>query len=71
MQSGERGRRVALKEANLDFGTLLGYLETLALLYAWTFVAAGAFAVGEMIFGGGRALRGEPGSDASGGRPAS
>lgn len=37
------------EEASLDFGWWLGYIETLAMLYAWTLIAAGAFAVGESL----------------------
>jgi hypothetical protein len=35
------------REEKLDFNSLLGYLTTLATLYAWTLFAAGAFALGE------------------------
>jgi hypothetical protein len=31
----------------MDFNSLLNYLESLALLYAWTLFAAGLFALGE------------------------
>jgi hypothetical protein len=31
----------------MDFNSLMGYLQSLALLYAWTLFAAGAFALGE------------------------
>jgi hypothetical protein len=31
----------------MDFNSLVGYLESLALLYAWTLLAAGLFALGE------------------------
>jgi hypothetical protein len=31
----------------MDFNSLLGYLTSLALLYAWTLFAAGLFALGE------------------------
>jgi hypothetical protein len=31
----------------MDFNSLLGYLTSLALLYAWTVFAAGLFALGE------------------------
>ena len=31
----------------MDFNSLVGYLESLALLYAWTLLAAGMFALGE------------------------
>jgi hypothetical protein len=34
----------------VDLGWWLGYIETLAMLYAWTLIAAGAFAVGESVF---------------------
>jgi hypothetical protein len=33
----------------LDFNSVLGYLTSLATLYAWTLFAAGAFALGERI----------------------
>jgi hypothetical protein len=33
----------------MELSTLLGYLSTLALLYAWTLIAAGIFSVGERI----------------------
>jgi hypothetical protein len=31
----------------MDYNSLIGYLESLALLYAWTLLAAGLFALGE------------------------
>ena len=31
----------------MDFNSLVGYLTSLALLYAWTLLAAGMFALGE------------------------
>jgi hypothetical protein len=31
----------------MDFSSLLGYLSSLAMLYAWTLFAAGMFALGE------------------------
>jgi hypothetical protein len=31
----------------MDFNSLLGYLTSLAMLYAWTLFAAGTFALGE------------------------
>ena len=31
----------------MDFNSLLNYLTSLALLYAWTLFAAGMFALGE------------------------
>jgi hypothetical protein len=34
---------------DMDFNSVLGYLTSLATLYAWTLFAAGAFAVGERI----------------------
>jgi hypothetical protein len=33
----------------MDFNSLLNYLTSLALLYAWTLFAAGMFVVGERI----------------------
>ena len=33
----------------MDFNSLVNYAETLAMLYAWTLLAAGAFAIGEMV----------------------
>jgi hypothetical protein len=33
----------------LDFSSLVGYGETLAMLYAWTLLAAAAFAIGEAL----------------------
>jgi hypothetical protein len=33
----------------MDFQSLMGYLESLALLYAWTLFAAGMFTLGERI----------------------
>jgi hypothetical protein len=44
----------------MDLSSLLGYLSTLALLYAWTLIAAGAFSVGETIARGGFARRSAP-----------
>jgi hypothetical protein len=35
----------------MDFNSMLGYLTSLAMLYAWTLFAAGAFAVGERVCG--------------------
>jgi hypothetical protein len=35
------------REEKLDLNSLLGYLTSLATLYAWTLFAAGAFALGE------------------------
>jgi hypothetical protein len=37
------------REAKMDFNSLLGYLSSLALLYAWTLFAAGMFVLGEKI----------------------
>jgi hypothetical protein len=37
------------REEKLDFNSLLGYLTSLATLYAWTLFAAGAFALGERV----------------------
>jgi len=34
----------------LDFDSLVGYAETLGLLYGWTLLAAIAFAIGEAVF---------------------
>jgi hypothetical protein len=31
----------------MDFNSLVGYLTSLAMLYAWTLFAAGLFALGE------------------------
>jgi hypothetical protein len=33
----------------LDLNSVLGYLTSLATLYAWTLIAAGTFALGERI----------------------
>jgi len=33
----------------MDFGSLLGYLESLGLLYGWLLLAAAIFALGERI----------------------
>jgi hypothetical protein len=33
----------------MDLNALLGYLTSLAMLYAWTLFAAGMFALGERI----------------------
>jgi hypothetical protein len=33
----------------MDFNSLVGYLESLSLLYAWTLFAAGMFALGEKL----------------------
>jgi hypothetical protein len=33
----------------MDFQSLMGYLTSLALLYAWTLFAAGMFTIGERI----------------------
>lgn len=33
----------------MDFNSFVGYLTSLAMLYAWTLFAAGAFAVGERV----------------------
>jgi hypothetical protein len=33
----------------MDLNSLLNYAQTLAVLYAWTLVAAGAFAIGETV----------------------
>jgi hypothetical protein len=34
---------------DFDFSSLLGNVESLAFLYAWTLAAAGVFALGEEI----------------------
>jgi hypothetical protein len=34
----------------MDFNSLQNYLTSLAMLYAWTLFAAGAFALGERFF---------------------
>jgi hypothetical protein len=36
----------------MDFNSLLNYLTSLAMLYAWTLFAAGMFALGEMFVRG-------------------
>jgi hypothetical protein len=41
----------------MDANALLGYASTLALLYAWTLIAAGAFAVAESVARGSLAKR--------------
>jgi hypothetical protein len=51
----------------LDFGWWLGYIETLAMLYAWTLLAAGAFFVAETVIRGRR----PPGPKSGERRPAS
>jgi hypothetical protein len=33
----------------MDFNSLMGYLTSLSLLYAWTLFAAGMFALGEKV----------------------
>ncbi|HWF93814.1 MAG TPA: hypothetical protein VG291_02520 [Xanthobacteraceae bacterium] len=33
----------------MDLNSLLGYLTSLAMLYAWTLFAAGVFALGERV----------------------
>jgi hypothetical protein len=33
----------------MDFHSMLGYLESLTMLYGWTLFAAAAFAVGERV----------------------
>lgn len=35
----------------MDLNSLLGYAQSLALLYGWLFIAAGVFALGERICG--------------------
>jgi hypothetical protein len=35
----------------MDLNSVLGYLQSLALLYGWLFIAAGVFALGERICG--------------------
>jgi hypothetical protein len=35
------------REQEMDFNSLMGYVQSLGLLYAWTLFAAGAFALGE------------------------
>jgi hypothetical protein len=39
----------AAVEVSMDLNSLLNYAQTLAVLYAWTLVAAGAFAIGETV----------------------
>ncbi|HEY4404935.1 MAG TPA: hypothetical protein VGN55_09790 [Xanthobacteraceae bacterium] len=36
----------------MDFSSFMNYVTSLALLYAWTLFAAGAFALGERFFRG-------------------
>jgi hypothetical protein len=50
-------RAVSFEEEKMDANALLGYASTLALLYAWTLIAAGAFAVAESVARGGLARR--------------
>jgi hypothetical protein len=33
----------------MDFSSMLGYVSSLAMLYAWTLFAAGLFALGERV----------------------
>jgi hypothetical protein len=33
----------------MDFNSLASYASTLGMLYGWTLLAAGVFAIGEMI----------------------
>jgi hypothetical protein len=33
----------------MDFHSIVGYLEALSMLYAWTLFAAAAFSVGERV----------------------
>jgi hypothetical protein len=56
----------------MDFNSLLGYLTSLGMLYAWTLFAAGLFALGEKICRGLFSQR-QPapsGADPLSGRPA-
>lgn len=53
----------------MDVNSLLNYSYTLAMLYAWTLFAAGAFAIGEMIVH--RAFSRQASRPAAGDRPAS
>jgi hypothetical protein len=48
----------------MDFNSLMGYLESLGLLYVWTLFAAGAFALGERLCRGVFAQRQPAPSDA-------
>ena len=46
----------------MDFNSLLNYATSLVLLYGWTLVAAGAFALAENIVRGVFAQRAAPGT---------
>jgi hypothetical protein len=35
----------------MDFNSLLGYAQSLGLLYGWLLIAAVVFALGERVFG--------------------
>jgi hypothetical protein len=37
---------------DFDFSSLLGNAQSLAIIYAWTFAAAGVFALGEKVVAG-------------------
>jgi hypothetical protein len=41
----------------VDFNSFVGYAESLAFIYAWTFLAAGGFALIEKLVGGIKARR--------------
>jgi len=49
----------------MDFSSILGYVQTLALLYGWTIVAAVLFSIGERLF------RKEPAPEPPANHPAS
>jgi hypothetical protein len=48
-KSAARARPISNPEGKMDFNSLMGYLTSLAMLYAWTLFAAGMFALGEKI----------------------
>jgi hypothetical protein len=48
----------------MDFNSLVNYAQTLAMLYAWTLLAAGAFAIGEMVVYRARSKQGSSPPDA-------
>ena len=48
LRAGRQGREAVM---GYDFGWVLDSIKVLAMLYAWTLFAAGAFALGEKIVG--------------------
>jgi hypothetical protein len=49
LKSAARSAGFPHREKQMDFSSLMNYVTSLALLYAWTLFAAGVFCLGEKL----------------------